>query len=209
MHRMSCLRSRAASGRISLRTVCTYLVLVSLLAVVVPSVDAQVVSSPTSAVAPQSAVPDVPTRSTSPATPADVKAEVGRIPGSIPVKREAEPDGGAMFGLPQLLLLVAVLGGLLWWLPKYLRSRSRSRSSSGSGLQPGVLRRMVGQRQGDHARVISSSRLAGKATLHVVEWNHEQWLLGCTEHQVSVLAKRPVEASTASSASSVSGDGHA
>lgn len=205
MHRMSCLRSRAASGCISLRTVCTYLVLVSLLAVVVPSVDAQVVSSPTSAVAPQSAVPDVPIPSTSPATPADVKAEVGRIPGSIPVKREAEPEGGAMFGLPQLLLLVAVLGGLLWWLPKYLRSRS----SSGGGLQPGVLSRMVGQRQGDHARVISSSRLAGKATLHVVEWNHEQWLLGCTEHQVSVLAKRPVDASTASGASSVSGDGHA
>ena len=205
MHRMSCLRSRATSGCISLRTVCTHLVLVSLLAVVVPSVDAQVVSSPTSAVAPQSAVPDVPTPSTSPATPADVKAEVGRISGNIPVKREAEPDGGAMFGLPQLLLLVAVLGGLLWWLPKYLRSRS----SSGGGLQPGVLSRMVGQRQGDHARVISSSRLAGKATLHVVEWNHEQWLLGCTEHQVSVLAKRPVDASTASSASSVSGDGHA
>lgn len=205
MHRMSCLRSRVASGCISLRTVCTYLVLVSLLVVVVPSVDAQVVSSPTSTVAPQSAVPDVPTPSTSPATPADVKAEVGRIPGSIPVKREAEPDGGAMFGLPQLLLLVAVLGGLLWWLPKYLRSRS----SSGGGLKPGVFSRMVGQRQGDHARVISSSQLAGKATLHVVEWNHEQWLLGCTEHQVSVLAKRPVDASTASSASSVSGDGHA
>ncbi|ATG19695.1 hypothetical protein CO705_07380 [Ralstonia pickettii] len=202
---MSCLRSRAASGCISLRMVFTYLVLVSLLAVVVPSADAQVVSSPTSAVAPQSAVPDVPTPSTSPVTPADVKAEVGRISGSIPVKREAEPDGGAMFGLPQLLLLVAVLGGLLWWLPKYLRSRS----SSGGGLQPGVLSRMVGQRQGDQARVISSSRLAGKATLHVVEWNHEQWLLGCTEHQVSVLAKRPIDANTASSASSVSGDSHA
>ena len=207
MHRMSSLRSRLASGCISLRTGCKYLVSVCLLAVVVPSVDAQVVSSPTSAVAPRSAVPDVPRplTSTSPATPADVKAEVGRISGSIPVKREAEPDGDAMFGLPQLLLLVAVLGGLLWWLPKYLRLRS----SSGGGLQPGVLSRMVGQRQGDHARVISSSRLAGKATLHVVEWNHEQWLLGCTEHQVSVLAKRPVDASTASSASSVSGDGHA
>jgi len=205
VHRMSCPRSRVASGCISLRTVCTYLVSVCLLAVVVPSVDAQVVSSPTSAVAPQSAVSDVPTPSTSPATPADAKAEAGRISGSIPVKREAEPDGGALFGLPQLLLLVAVLGGLLWWLPKYLRSRS----SSGGGLQPGVLSQMVGQRQGDHARIISSSRLAGKATLHVVEWNHEQWLLGCTEHQVSVLAKRPVDASTASSASSVSGDGHA
>ncbi len=204
MHRMSCSPSRAAYGCIPLRLVYPHLVLVGVLAVVVPSVNAQGVPSPTSAVASQSAVPDVPTPSASTAA-SDVKAEAGRISGNIPVKREAESDGSAMFGIPQLLLLVAVLGGLLWWLPKYLRSRS----PSGGGLQPGVLSRMVGQKQGDHARVISSSRLAGKASLHVVEWNREQWLLGCTEHQVSVLAKRPVDASTASSASSVSGDGHA
>lgn len=115
-------------------------------------------------------------------------AESGRLPASIPLRREAEADGSAMFGTTQLLMVVAVLAVSTWGLSRWLRSRASSAESRPTGW----LGRFAGRSGIDAAQVVSSSRLTGKASLHVVEWDRQQWLIGCTEHSVSVLAKRPV-----------------
>lgn len=204
MYCMSCPESSVASSRMPPRANFARLALCCILVIVGPMASAQMATSPVSVAASQAVALDVQTPSASSTARSSVKVEAGRISGSIPVKRESEPEGGATWGVPQLLLAVAVLGGLLWWLPKRLRARS----SSGGSLNTRMLSRMVGQKNGDHPRVLSSSRLVGKASLHVIEWDHQQWLVGCTEHHVSVLAKRPVDASAVPGASSVSGAGH-
>ncbi|MGE1005001.1 flagellar biosynthetic protein FliO [Ralstonia pseudosolanacearum] len=120
--------------------------------------------------------------------PVDTKAGPERLPASIPLRRDAEQDSAAMFGAPQLLMAVAILAALLWGLSR----RIRSRGSSSEGRPAGWLDRFAGRPGNDAARIVSASRLTGKASLHVVEWDGQQWLLGCTEHTLSVLAKRPV-----------------
>jgi hypothetical protein len=43
-------------------------------------------------------------------------------------------------------------------------------------------------------RVLQSTRLTPRATLHVLHWDAKEWLVGCTEHSVTLIAQREAEA---------------
>nr|EUJ15104.1 hypothetical protein RSP673_07565 [Ralstonia solanacearum P673] len=117
--------------------------------------------------------------------PDGVKGSTERLPDSIPLRREAEAEHGAISGTPQLLVVVAVLGALLWWSLK--RFRANASQESRPGIWPV---RPTGRFGGGGLRVVNSSRLTSKASLHVVDWDGQQWLVGCTENGLFVLDKR-------------------
>lgn len=117
--------------------------------------------------------------------PVGDKGNTERLPDSIPLRRETETEHGAISSTPQLLVVVAVLGTLLWWLLK--RFRSNASREERSGIWPS---RSMGRTGHGGLRVVNSSRLTSKASLHVVEWDGQQWLVGCTDSDLSVLGKR-------------------
>ncbi|WP_459204008.1 flagellar biosynthetic protein FliO [Ralstonia pseudosolanacearum] len=121
--------------------------------------------------------------------PDGVKGNTERLPDSIPLRREAGTEHGAISGTPQLLVVVAVLGALLWWLLK--RFRANASQERRPGLWPV---RPTGRFGSGGLRVVNSSRLTSKASLHVVDWGGQQWLVGCTENGLSVLGKRSDDA---------------
>lgn len=76
-----------------------------------------------------------------------------------------------------MLGLLAVAAGVL-----VLRRRGAGALLSGwSGVRPDGMQ--VGK--------LASLPLTPQASVHAVRWNGEELLLGCTSHQVSVLARRP------------------
>lgn len=121
-----------------------------------------------------------------PSAPDRAKGNAEHLPEGIPLRREADAEHGAISGAPQLMVVVAVLGTLLWWLLK------RFRPSASQESRPGIWPvRIMGRTGGGGLRVIQSSRLTSKASLHVVEWGGDQLLVGCTENGLSVLSKHP------------------
>lgn len=121
-----------------------------------------------------------------PSTSDGAKGNTEHLPESIPLRRETDTKHGAISSAPQLMVVVAVLGTLLWWLLK------RFRPSASQESRPGIWPvRIMGRTGGGGLRVIQSSRLTSKASLHVVEWGGDQLLVGCTESGLSVLGNRP------------------
>ncbi|WP_459569055.1 flagellar biosynthetic protein FliO [Cupriavidus sp. 8B] len=58
-------------------------------------------------------------------------------------------------------------------------------------------------------RVQSSTRLSGRASLHVIQWDGQEWLLGCTEQNISLLGQRPArgrDVSTGDGAAAAGGE---
>ena len=116
----------------------------------------------------------------------EMKGQAERLPDSIPLRRESETERGEISGVPQLLVVVAVLGALLWWLLK--RFRPTTPQENRSGVWPV---RVTAHPGSGGLRVIKSSRLTSKASLHVIDWDGQQLLVGCTENGLSVLSTRP------------------
>ncbi|MGN8064564.1 flagellar biosynthetic protein FliO [Ralstonia sp. 22111] len=117
---------------------------------------------------------------------AEMTGQTERLPDSIPLRREAETERGAVSSVPQLLVVVAVLAALLWWLLKRFRTNAPQKN------KPGIWPVRVTAHPGSGGlRVIKSSRLTSKASLHVIDWDGQQLLVGCTENGLSVLSTRP------------------
>jgi hypothetical protein len=49
------------------------------------------------------------------------------------------------------------------------------------------------QSQATDLRILMSTRLAGRASMHVVRWGARDLLVGCTDGSMAVLAEREVE----------------
>jgi hypothetical protein len=100
------------------------------------------------------------------------------LPGTLPLRREAQPgvDGGSW--MPSVLLLgVAVAaGGYAMW-------------RRGAGAQAQAARRGTAA-----VTRLSSQALTQHASVHAVQWNGEEFLLACTPQQVTLLARRPLDA---------------
>jgi hypothetical protein len=102
----------------------------------------------------------------------------GALPGTLPVRRDAEPAWGGATWWPGWigLGLVAALGG--WWA-----WRRGALVIAGKASRP--------RTEGSHAERVSSHALTPQASVHVVRWHGEELLLGCTPQQVTLLCRRP------------------
>lgn len=99
---------------------------------------------------------------------------------NLPLRRaEPAPAAGASWALAVVTLTVLLGAGVL-----FLRRR-------GAGT---LLRKWKGERAGRDLVRLSSHPLTAQASVHAVRWNDEEFLVGCTSQQVTLLARRPVPA---------------
>lgn len=125
-----------------------------------------------------------------PSAAAAVSAQSGdesRLPASLPLKRDDDSDiGNGRVWMKEGLLLVVVLAGAAMVL---IRKRTSSPASSiPRGMSQGWLNRRAFQ--ADRPRVESITRLTNRASVHVLQWDGKEWLVGCTEQNMIVLGQR-------------------
>jgi hypothetical protein len=106
-------------------------------------------------------------------------AQAQALPGTLPLRRDAElpMEGGSW--LPSVLLvgLAVAAGGYAVW-----------RRSAGAQSQAAARRGDAGVAR------LSSQALTPHASVHAVQWQGEEFLLACTPQQVTLLARRPLDA---------------
>jgi len=96
---------------------------------------------------------------------------------SLPLRREGTASTEPGNWAPSFALL-ALTGAAGAWLLWRKTGRGRARSVARSG-QASVLR-------------LSSQALTPQASVHAVQWRGEEYLLGCTAQQVTLLCRRPI-----------------
>jgi len=104
-------------------------------------------------------------------------AAASALPGNLPLRKEAEPPDRALW-MPAVLLLalVGVAGGIAVW-------------QRGAGVFTAALRRPAREPRRGPER-LSSLVLTPQASVHVVQWQGEELLIGCTAQQLTVLCRR-------------------
>ena len=114
---------------------------------------------------------------------AEADAPAGQPLGGLPLQHDAEPSWSGL-GLLQVLILGSFL--LLWiaWL-----WRRQGTGALGRWRRQGW-RGLLAAGEPDGLRVVQSAALTARASLHVVRWNGQEWLLGCTESNVTELGRR-------------------
>jgi flagellar biogenesis protein FliO len=99
------------------------------------------------------------------------------LPGTLPLRRDPEPAAaGEPWSAVLLLLALALAAGM------YLLRRRGGASGAGA----------ASRRAGSGVARLSSQALTPQASVHTVCWNGEEYLLGCTAQQVTLLARRPL-----------------
>lgn len=112
------------------------------------------------------------------APPATAKART-LLPENLPLLREA-PSAADRGGWTPAWLLASLVGGAGgWWLWRRLGGRA------------GVQRGRMGH-TGQAVVRLSSQPLTPQASVHVVQWRGEEFLIACTGQQVSLLSRTPV-----------------
>jgi hypothetical protein len=104
----------------------------------------------------------------------------GTLPASLPLRRDlAAGSEPAAWGSPLLMLgLAGAAGaGVFWWRNARARTGAAAKSRSETAM---VVR-------------LSSQALTPHASVHAVQWNGEEYLVGCTAQQVTLLSRRPVD----------------
>lgn len=123
-----------------------------------------------------------------------------RLPAALPLVRDAglsvggvDPRWLALLGL--ILFIAFVVAARLRkhraGLPRGPARRASNAWSAFGALS--ALRAHLGGHLGAGAvdqplRVVQSARLNARASVHVLRWGEREWLIGCTDQQISVLA---------------------
>lgn len=118
---------------------------------------------------------------------------VTSLPSDIPVRREAPPtdttSGRTVFVIWSLL----ALGALLWVSVRWSRRRQTLNRPTDTAL-PGDWKQGVAQLFGRTTsadlRVLSTVRISARHNLHIVAWQHKEYLLGSSEQGLTVLDQR-------------------
>lgn len=111
------------------------------------------------------------------------------IPPNIPVKRDSV-DATANDADTRWWMALAFIAGLVAWGVVVARRRGKLSSDKETWTPWRGLSAHVAQRE---IRRIASTRLTPRHSLHVIEWNGKQLLLGCTEQSVNLLSEAPAE----------------
>jgi hypothetical protein len=120
--------------------------------------------------------------------PAAVESPSGpvRIPTEIPVRRDGEvrPPGPGSAPLLLTLVLLVLTGGGVWAL-----QRSRGR---GGRPKPPWAPWFGRSEDAGGLRVVQSRQLTPRTSVHVLRWGGKEWLVGCGDQQVTVVAHQQV-----------------
>lgn len=111
------------------------------------------------------------------------------IPESIPVRREkrSSVEGPSPFRALVLFAMLGVVGVIV--IRKYRPQLGGSSASRGWGTR--ILGRWLtpGSREGG-VRLVQSVRLTPKSTVHVLEWDGREILVGCNDQEMTLLGER-------------------
>ncbi|ROZ63200.1 flagellar biosynthetic protein FliO [Ramlibacter sp. WS9] len=121
--------------------------------------------------------PDVGAQIAPPASSASAASPFSQIP----LRRDSAADGSAAASAGWAVLFVAVVAGVGLLL---------IRRKAGAGVPGGWLRPASGKQL---PKALGRVPLTPQASLHVVEWQGEELLLGCTAQSVTVVARRPCD----------------
>jgi hypothetical protein len=142
--------------------------------------------------------------------PAVVRPELFR---ELSLPRDAGPASvgrwrlaaGALF----LMLVLAVSALVL--LRAGVRLRRPAAGAAGPAAEPrrGLARWLAPAVARRPLRVIQSSRLTGRASVHLLEWGGKELLVGCTEQGVTLLGERPAPERAPCAATGCGGPGGA
>ena len=115
-----------------------------------------------------------------PASEKDVETAPARampLASSLPLRRDEATAPSPPGGWPSLALLTLAGAGGAWalWRRTQRGKPPRGRTTHDS-----------------HAVRVSSQALTAQASVHVVRWNGEELLVGCTAQQLQLLARRPM-----------------
>lgn len=138
-----------------------------------------------SAVLALSLAPPIGAAETAPATTGTVS-----LPSDIPVRREAHAESGNGGRTVFVVWSVVALGALAWVAIGWSRrQRNAAEQASHSPWQLG-LTRLLGRTNAADLRVLSSVRLSTRHSVHVVAWQHKEYLVGCSEQGLTLLDQR-------------------
>ncbi|MBC5785108.1 flagellar biosynthetic protein FliO [Ramlibacter sp. USB13] len=108
--------------------------------------------------------------------PAPAAPAVTSLPASLPLRRDAAAPPSAPGWWSSLAVLTLVGAGGAWTVWRRLARRRPP---------------LAGGAEDSHAVRVSSQALTAHASVHVVRWNGEELLVGCTGQQLQLLARRP------------------
>lgn len=127
-------------------------------------------------------------RTTSPVLDARA-AGTPRFPAEIPLRRDAEgasAAGGAFWGV-FVVGVLAIAGTVLLVRRRQTEGTARE-SIPWSGWRAWLHLRQTSSP--GRLRLIQSERLTAQASVHVLLWDEQEWLVGTTAHGVTLLARR-------------------
>jgi hypothetical protein len=129
-----------------------------------------------------------------------------RVSGSLPLRRDGDPGvssgGVSVPKLAVMVLMLAVVGTAVAWA----RRQGTDRCSIGAERRPAWLSRLFPVTSAAPLRVLQSARLTTRASVHVLQWDGKEWLVGCTEDGMTVIGQRAQD--ERGEASSVNGHAH-
>lgn len=114
-----------------------------------------------------------------PATAASVQSQFPQLP----LRRDAPAGGSVAESLAWAALLVAALAAAGFLIVQ--RKNWTNTKAGRSWLRPAAKPRTP--------KPLGRTLLTQQCSLHVVEWNGEELLLGCTPQTVSLLTRRPAD----------------
>jgi hypothetical protein len=116
--------------------------------------------------------------------PATVASAQGQFP-QLPLRRDAPPDGwmAQSLGWAAFLVVALAAAGFLIVQRKNRTSINPGRSWLWPSAKPCT------------PKLLGRTLLTQQCSLHVIEWNGEELLLGCTPQTVSLLTRRPADPS--------------
>jgi flagellar biogenesis protein FliO len=125
-------------------------------------------------------------------------AAVSTLPSSLPVRRDAAPiwETGGIGVLGALGVVLLAAGAAAWVLRRTGNSPRPVRKAAPFGRWFSTLGSALSKGPQDDLRLVRTLRLTPRASVHVIEWDGRQWLIGAAENAVSVLGDRVSEGAT-------------